>query len=71
MERAHRARGSQIHHCTMGDGVRIVCNARVRAIASDPRTGRVRAVLTDEGAEHLADLVVVGVGVTAVAVKDI
>jgi len=55
----------------MGDGVRIVCNARVRAIASDPRTGRVRAVLTDEGAEHLADLVVVGVGVTAVAVKDI
>jgi len=47
-------------------GVHIVCNARVRALARDSRTGRVRAVLTDEGTEHPADLVVVGIGVTAI-----
>lgn len=46
-------------------GVRIITHARVQAIAGNPRTGRVRAVLTDDGAEHPADLVIVGVGVTA------
>ncbi|MBV8495207.1 MAG: FAD-dependent oxidoreductase [Gammaproteobacteria bacterium] len=44
-------------------GVRILCNEKVRALAGDTRSGRVRAVLTDSGAEHAADLVVVGVGV--------
>jgi 3-phenylpropionate/trans-cinnamate dioxygenase ferredoxin reductase subunit len=44
-------------------GVRIHCNERVRALAADPRTGRVRAVLTEGGAEHPADLVIVAVGV--------
>jgi 3-phenylpropionate/trans-cinnamate dioxygenase ferredoxin reductase subunit len=46
-------------------GVRILCNERVRALAGDARSGQVRAVLTDAGAEHPADLVIVGVGVTA------
>ena len=46
-------------------GVQIITNARVRALAGDPRTGRVKAVLTDDGAEHPADVVVVGVGVLA------
>jgi 3-phenylpropionate/trans-cinnamate dioxygenase ferredoxin reductase component len=46
-------------------GVRIITNSRVRALASDSRTGRVKAVLTDDGAEHPADVVVVGVGVLA------
>jgi 3-phenylpropionate/trans-cinnamate dioxygenase ferredoxin reductase component len=44
-------------------GVRILCNEKVRALAADARSGRVRAVLTENGAEHPADLVVVGVGV--------
>jgi 3-phenylpropionate/trans-cinnamate dioxygenase ferredoxin reductase component len=44
-------------------GVRILCNARVRALAADARGGRVRAVLTEEGAEHPADIVIVAVGV--------
>jgi len=44
-------------------GVRILCNEKVRALAGDARTGRVRAVLTENGAEHPADLVIVGVGV--------
>jgi 3-phenylpropionate/trans-cinnamate dioxygenase ferredoxin reductase component len=44
-------------------GVRILCNEKVRALAGDARTARVRAVLTENGAEHPADLVVVGVGV--------
>jgi 3-phenylpropionate/trans-cinnamate dioxygenase ferredoxin reductase component len=44
-------------------GVRIHCNARVRALYGDAMTGRVRSVLTEEGAEHPADLVLVGVGV--------
>jgi len=44
-------------------GVRILCNERVRALAPEGRSGRVRAVLTERGAEHPADLVVVGVGV--------
>jgi len=44
-------------------GVRILCNARVRALAADPHSGRVRAVLTEEGGEHPADIVIVAVGV--------
>jgi 3-phenylpropionate/trans-cinnamate dioxygenase ferredoxin reductase subunit len=46
-------------------GVRIVCNARVRALegggAGSP--DRVRAVLCEDGSEHAADVVLVGVGV--------
>jgi len=44
-------------------GVRILCNEKVRALAGDTTSGRVRAVLTENGAEHPADVVVVGVGV--------
>jgi 3-phenylpropionate/trans-cinnamate dioxygenase ferredoxin reductase component len=44
-------------------GVRILCNARVRALAADARSGRVRAVVTEDGAEHPADIVIVAVGV--------
>jgi 3-phenylpropionate/trans-cinnamate dioxygenase ferredoxin reductase component len=44
-------------------GVRVLCNARVRALAGDANSGRVRAVLTEDGAEHPADLVIVAVGV--------
>jgi 3-phenylpropionate/trans-cinnamate dioxygenase ferredoxin reductase subunit len=44
-------------------GVRIICNAKVRALAGDPDSRRVRAVLTEDGAEHPADVVIVGVGV--------
>jgi len=44
-------------------GVRILCNAKVRALAADDRSGRVRAVLTEDGAEHPADIVIVAVGV--------
>ena len=47
-------------------GVRIITNAKVQALAGNSKTGRVKAVLTDGGAEHPADLVIVGVGVTAV-----
>jgi len=46
-------------------GVRILCNARVRALAGNAE-GRVRSVLTEDGAEHPADVVVIGVGVVAV-----
>jgi 3-phenylpropionate/trans-cinnamate dioxygenase ferredoxin reductase component len=46
-------------------GVRIITNSKVQALAGDSGTGRVKAVLTDDGAEHPADLVIVGVGVTA------
>jgi len=46
-------------------GVRIITNSKVQALAGDSRSGRVKAVITDDGAEHPADLVVVGVGVTA------
>jgi 3-phenylpropionate/trans-cinnamate dioxygenase ferredoxin reductase subunit len=46
-------------------GVRIIRGARVDALAGDARTGRVKAVLTADGAEHSADLVIVGVGVMA------
>ena len=44
-------------------GVRIRCNESVRALHGDPRTGRVRSVLTEGGGEYPADLVIVGVGV--------
>jgi 3-phenylpropionate/trans-cinnamate dioxygenase ferredoxin reductase subunit len=46
-------------------GVRIITNSKVQAIAGDSQTGRVKAVLTDDGAEHPADVVLVGVGVVA------
>jgi 3-phenylpropionate/trans-cinnamate dioxygenase ferredoxin reductase subunit len=46
-------------------GVRIITNSRVQALVGDSQTGRVKAVLTDDGAEHPADVVIVGVGVTA------
>ncbi|MDE2451038.1 MAG: FAD-dependent oxidoreductase [Gammaproteobacteria bacterium] len=44
-------------------GVRILCNSRVRALAEAPGSRRVRAVVTEDGAEHAADSVVVGCGV--------
>lgn len=44
-------------------GVRILCNSRVRALAATPGSSRVRAVVTEDGEEHAADAVVVGVGV--------
>jgi len=44
-------------------GVRVLCRERVRALAGDAGSGRVRAVLTEGGAEHAADLVIVAVGV--------
>jgi 3-phenylpropionate/trans-cinnamate dioxygenase ferredoxin reductase subunit len=47
-------------------GVRIICNAKVRALAGEPHSRRVRAVLTEDGAEHPADVVIVGVGVLPV-----
>jgi 3-phenylpropionate/trans-cinnamate dioxygenase ferredoxin reductase subunit len=43
-------------------GVRILCNSRVRALAAAPGSGRVGAVITDDGEEHAADAVVVGCG---------
>ena len=43
-------------------GVRIRCRETVRALHGD-RAGRVRAVVTEQGGEYPADLVVVGVGV--------
>jgi 3-phenylpropionate/trans-cinnamate dioxygenase ferredoxin reductase component len=46
-------------------GVRIVCNTRVQSFAADPNSNRVRAVICDDGAEHSADIVIVGVGVVA------
>lgn len=44
-------------------GVRIICNAQVRALAGHPHSRRVRAVLTEDDVEHPADVVIVGVGV--------
>jgi 3-phenylpropionate/trans-cinnamate dioxygenase ferredoxin reductase subunit len=44
-------------------GVRIVCDARVRELLGDDSSGRVRAVACEDGSEHPADVVVVGVGV--------
>ena len=47
-------------------GVRIICNAKVRALAGDSHSRHVRAVLTEDGAEHPADVVIIGVGVLPV-----
>ena len=44
-------------------GVRILCGARLRALHADPASGRVASVLTEDGAAHRADLVLVGIGV--------
>jgi len=44
-------------------GVRIRCNETVRALHGDASTGRVRCVLTEQGGEYPADVVVIGVGV--------
>jgi 3-phenylpropionate/trans-cinnamate dioxygenase ferredoxin reductase subunit len=44
-------------------GVRVRCRERVRALAGDAGSGRVRAVVTEDGAEHPADVVIVAVGV--------
>ena len=46
-------------------GVRIYTQASVQALVGDPASGRVKSVLTEDGAEHPADLVIVGVGVLA------
>ena len=46
-------------------GVRIVCNARVDALAAHPNSKRVRAVVCKQTGEHAADVVIVGVGVHA------
>jgi 3-phenylpropionate/trans-cinnamate dioxygenase ferredoxin reductase subunit len=47
-------------------GVRIVCNARVQAFARDSSGERVKAVVCEDGSEHPADIVIVGVGVVPV-----
>ena len=47
-------------------GVRVITGAKVEALIGDPGTRRVKSVLTGDGAEHPADLVVVGVGVLPV-----
>jgi 3-phenylpropionate/trans-cinnamate dioxygenase ferredoxin reductase subunit len=44
-------------------GIKIICNSRVQALQGDPVSGRVRAVVCEDGSEHPADLVIVGVGV--------
>jgi 3-phenylpropionate/trans-cinnamate dioxygenase ferredoxin reductase component len=44
-------------------GTRILCNSKVRALASAPGARQVRAVVTEDGQEHAADTVVVGCGV--------
>ena len=46
-------------------GVKIVCNARVQAFAGGT-DDRVRAVVCEDGSEHEADVVLVGVGVAPV-----
>jgi 3-phenylpropionate/trans-cinnamate dioxygenase ferredoxin reductase subunit len=46
-------------------GVRIVCNARVQSIAAAPDSNHVRVVACEDGSEHMADVVIVGVGVLA------
>jgi 3-phenylpropionate/trans-cinnamate dioxygenase ferredoxin reductase component len=43
-------------------GVRIACGERVSAFAADPSSGRVAAVICDDGSQHRAELVLVGVG---------
>ena len=47
-------------------GVRIVCHARVKAIAADESGRKVRAVVCEDGSEYPADIVLVGVGVVPV-----
>jgi 3-phenylpropionate/trans-cinnamate dioxygenase ferredoxin reductase component len=44
-------------------GVHIHCNERVRALHGDPRSGRVKSVVTETGGEYPVDVVIVGVGV--------
>lgn len=44
-------------------GVRIVCNAKVRALEAREGAGKVRTVVTEDGACFPADAVVIGVGV--------
>ncbi len=44
-------------------GVRVHCGTQLRALHADAHSGRVRAALTEDGTEHAADLVIVGVGV--------
>ncbi|MBV9345320.1 MAG: FAD-dependent oxidoreductase [Gammaproteobacteria bacterium] len=44
-------------------GVRIHCGAQVAALHADARSGRVRIVLTRDGGEYPADLVLLAVGV--------
>lgn len=44
-------------------GVRILCNSRVRELVGN--SGRVHSVVTEDGTQHAADLVVIGVGVVA------
>ena len=46
-------------------GVRIITHSKVQALVGNSKTGRVKGVVTDDGAEHPADAVIVGVGVTA------
>ena len=46
-------------------GVRIITNSKVQALVGHSKVGRVKAVLTSDGAEHPADVVIVGVGVIA------
>ncbi|TLY83046.1 MAG: pyridine nucleotide-disulfide oxidoreductase [Gammaproteobacteria bacterium] len=44
-------------------GVHIRCGETVRALHGDARSGRVLAVLTEQGTEYPADVVIIGVGV--------
>lgn len=46
------------------NGVNVICNVRVRAIAARS-DGRVGSVLCDDGSEHQADIVLIGVGAAA------
>jgi 3-phenylpropionate/trans-cinnamate dioxygenase ferredoxin reductase subunit len=47
------------------NGVKIHCSAGRLAIAAHPGTRRLRAVLCDDGSEHEADIVLIGVGAEA------
>ncbi len=47
-------------------GVRILTESKVQALLGNPSSGHVSAVRTEDGAEHPADVVIIGVGVTAV-----
>jgi len=44
-------------------GVDIRCNETLRALHGDARTAKVRSVLTEQGGDYPADLVLIGVGV--------